>query len=113
MEMERLSMPKLTFVSAEGEAHEVDADTGSSAMRAALLNGVRGISADCGGEASCATCHVYVDEGWVDKVGEPGLDEDDMLEVTACPRQPNSRLSCQIRVSDDLDGLVLALPEEQ
>ena len=82
-------------------------------MRAALIAGVRGILAACGGEASCATCHVYVDESWLERVGEPGLDEDDMLEMTACERQPNSRLSCQICMSEELDGLVLNIPEEQ
>ena len=82
-------------------------------MRAALTGGVEGIVADCGGEASCATCHVFVDSTWTDRVGGPGLDEDDMLEFTACTRQPNSRLSCQIRMSDELDGLVLNLPESQ
>lgn len=106
-------MPKIVFVRPDGDTKEVDAAEGSSAMRAALLGGVEGIVADCGGEASCATCHVFVDAAWTDRVGAPGLDEDDMLEFTACVRQPNSRLSCQIRVGDELDGLVLNLPEEQ
>lgn len=106
-------MSKVLFVYPEGRIQEVDAAEGSSAMRAALTGGVSGIAADCGGEASCATCHVYVGEEWVDKVGEPGLDEDDMLEFTECERQPNSRLSCQIRIDEDLDGLVLNLPESQ
>lgn len=106
-------MPKIVFVRPNGDTKEVDAAEGSSAMRAALLGGVEGIVADCGGEASCATCHVFVDAAWTGRVGEPGLDEDDMLEFTACARQPNSRLSCQIRVDDELDGLVLNLPEEQ
>lgn len=106
-------MPKIVFVRPEGEIKEVDAAEGSSAMRAALLGGVEGIVADCGGEASCATCHVFVDLAWTERVGEPGLDEDDMLEFTACERKPNSRLSCQITVSDELNGLVLNLPEEQ
>src|SRR5262245_52349538 len=106
-------MPKLVFVDAQGGAETVEATTGGSAMRAALIGGVHGIVADCGGEAACATCHVYVDPEWLDKVGEPGLDEDDMLEVTTCPRQANSRLSCQIRITEELDGLVLNIPEEQ
>lgn len=106
-------MPKLILISAEGERSEVEAESGSSAMRAALIAGVRGIVADCGGEAACATCHVYVDDAWSDKTGDVGLDEDDMLELTECPRQSNSRLSCQIRMSDELDGLVLHLPEAQ
>ena len=106
-------MTRVVFVQTDGHPHEVDASEGSSAMRAALAGGVRGIAADCGGEASCATCHVYVDEAWLDRVGEPGLDEDDMLEFTACPRSATSRLSCQIHMTDDLDGLVLNLPESQ
>ena len=106
-------MPRLVITDADGATHEVPADNGSSAMRAAVIAGIRGIEAECGGEASCATCHVYVDETWLDKVGEPTLDEEDMLEFTACPRESNSRLSCQIRMSEDLDGLVLQLPDEQ
>lgn len=106
-------MSKIRFVQHEGEIQEIEAAEGSSAMRAALTGGVRGIAADCGGEASCATCHVYVDASWIDKVGEPGPDEDDMLEFTTCERRPNSRLSCQIRVDQDLDGLILNLPESQ
>ena len=106
-------MPKIIFVRPEGETREVEAAEGSSAMRAALTGGVEGITADCGGEASCATCHVFVHEEWLPRVGEPGLDEEDMLEFTACTRQPNSRLSCQIRMSEELDGLILNLPESQ
>ena len=106
-------MSTITFVHPEGRRQEVEAAEGGSAMRAALTGGVAGIAADCGGEASCATCHVYVEPDWVEKVGGPGPDEDDMLEFTACERKPNSRLSCQIRVDADLDGLVLNLPEEQ
>ncbi|MFD1211060.1 2Fe-2S iron-sulfur cluster-binding protein [Arthrobacter sp. GCM10027362] len=106
-------MSKILFVHPEGETQEVEAAEGSSAMRAALTGGVQGIAADCGGEASCATCHVYVGEEWADKVGGPGLDEDDMLEFTACERKPTSRLSCQIRIDRNLDGLVLNLPESQ
>lgn len=106
-------MSKIVFVHAEGEIQEVEAAEGTSAMRAALTGGVKGITADCGGECSCATCHVYVGEDWVDKVGGPGLDEDDMLEFTASERRPNSRLSCQIRIDQELDGLVLNIPESQ
>lgn len=106
-------MTRIVFVPAEGSPLEVEATDGSSAMRAALTGGVQGIFADCGGEASCATCHVYVDDQWLQKVGGPGLDEDDMLEFTDCERRPNSRLSCQIEISEDLDGLVLTLPESQ
>jgi 2Fe-2S ferredoxin len=106
-------MSRIVFVNPEGTAQEVDATDGSSAMRAALTGGVKGIDADCGGEASCATCHVYVEEQWLQRVGGPGLDEDDMLDFAACERRSNSRLSCQIRMDEDLDGLVLNLPESQ
>lgn len=106
-------MTKVIFNHPGGDSRQVEAADGSSAMRAALTNGVHGIVADCGGEASCATCHVYVAEQWLSEVGEPNLDEEDMLEFTACERLPNSRLSCQIRVNADLDGLVLTIPEEQ
>lgn len=106
-------MSKVLFIHPDGATQEVEAAAGSNAMRAALTGGVKGIEADCGGEASCATCHVYVDEKWLPQVGEPGLDEDDMLEFTACERKPNSRLSCQIKFDEDLDGLVLNLPESQ
>lgn len=106
-------MPKISFVHPGGESQEVEAADGSSVMRAALLGGVSGITADCGGEASCATCHVYVVESWLEQVGTPGPDEDDMLDFAACERQPNSRLSCQITINEELDGLVLGLPESQ
>lgn len=106
-------MPRIVFVRTEGESHEVEAAEGSSAMRAALIGGISGITADCGGEASCATCHVYVAEQWLDQVGTPGPDEDDMLDFVDCERQPNSRLSCQIKITEGLDGLVLNLPESQ
>lgn len=106
-------MPRVSFVHPEGETHEVEAADGSSVMRAALLGGVSGITADCGGEASCATCHVYVAEPWLERVGTPGPDEDDMLDFAECERQPNSRLSCQIKITEELDGLVLTLPESQ
>jgi 2Fe-2S ferredoxin len=106
-------MSKIFFVHPGGETQPVEAADGSTVMRAALIGGVDGITADCGGEVSCATCHVFVDEAWHERVGSPGLDEDDMLEFTACTRTPHSRLSCQIQIDDDLDGLVVHLPESQ
>lgn len=106
-------MPKIMFIDPSGSTHEVEADEGASVMRAGLLGGVQGIVAECGGECSCATCHVYVDENWTDKTGEPSLDEEDMLEFTESERKPTSRLSCQIEVSEELDGLIVNLPEEQ
>lgn len=106
-------MPEVSFVKPDGTERKVDAPVGGSAMRAAVTGGVSGIVAECGGEASCATCHVYVDHEWLAQTGEVGLDEEDMLEFTESPCQSNSRLSCQIEINEELDGLVLYVPEEQ
>lgn len=105
-------MPKITFIEHNGTEHQVDAENGLSVMRAAIDNLVPGIDADCGGECSCATCHVYVDPGWMDKVGQPGDREESMLDLNP-ERESTSRLSCQIPVSEDLDGLVVRVPEFQ
>lgn len=105
-------MAKITFIEHDGTQHDVDADAGISVMNAALDNLVPGIDADCGGECSCATCHVMVAEDWMAKVGQPGETEESMLDLNP-ERQSNSRLSCQIKVTDDLDGLVVQLPEFQ
>lgn len=105
-------MPQVTFVSHDGTVTEVQAEPGVSVMQAALDNGVDGIIAECGGACSCATCHCYVDEAWMAKVGEPSEIEKDMLECVLEPKE-NSRLSCQITVSDELDGIVVNVPESQ
>ncbi|MFC4625167.1 2Fe-2S iron-sulfur cluster-binding protein [Daeguia caeni] len=106
-------MTRIIFVSADGSMRtEVDADNGASVMEAAIRNGVPGIDAECGGACACATCHVYVDEAWVDIVGHPESMEEDMLDF-AFDVRPNSRLSCQIRVKNELDGLVVQVPERQ
>ncbi len=105
-------MPKITFIEHNGTEHQVDADVGSSVMRAAIDNLVPGIDADCGGECSCATCHVYVDPAWMDKVGRPEDREESMLDLNP-EREQNSRLSCQIPVTDALDGLKVTVPEFQ
>ncbi|MEM7565812.1 MAG: 2Fe-2S iron-sulfur cluster-binding protein [Pseudomonadota bacterium] len=105
-------MPKITFIAHDGASQEVDAESGSTVMEAAIRNLVPGIEADCGGACACATCHVYVDDAWTDKTGEPSPMEEDMLDF-AFDVQPNSRLSCQIKVSDALDGLVVRTPEQQ
>lgn len=106
-------MPKITFISADGSERTVDATSGTSAMEAALQHLVPGIDGDCGGAAACGTCHVYVDPAWTDKVGPavPGIEQDMLLCTDGA--QPNSRLSCQIKVSDELDGLVLRMPAAQ
>jgi ferredoxin, 2Fe-2S len=106
-------MPSLTFLHPDGRSERVEAETGASAMNTALTHGVGGIVAECGGNAMCATCHVYVDAAWVERLTPPGADEDALLDGTAAERQPNSRLSCQIRMTPELDGLVLRLPDRQ
>ncbi|NKB97697.1 MAG: 2Fe-2S iron-sulfur cluster binding domain-containing protein [Pseudomonadales bacterium] len=105
-------MPKITYIEHDGTNHEVDAAVGTTVMNAALDNLVPGIDADCGGECSCATCHVMVDGNWIGKVGQPNDTEESMLDLNP-ERQENSRLSCQIKVVDELDGLVVNLPEFQ
>ena len=99
-------MAKITFIEHDGTSHEVEAENGVSVMNAALDNLVPGIDADCGGECSCATCHVMVDAGWMAKVGQPNDTEESMLDLNP-ERQSNSRLSCQIPVTEELDGLVV------
>ena len=105
-------MPSITFISHDGVEQEVHVAPGTSLMHAAVDNGVSGILADCGGACSCATCHCYVDEAWLDKVHAADVLEQQMLEfVTDC--ESNSRLSCQIEIKDELDGLVVRLPASQ
>jgi len=106
-------MPKITFVSSNGQRVDVEAEDGDSVMRTAIVNDVAGIEADCGGSLACATCHVYVDEGWIDRLTPMEDVENEMLDFTASERLPNSRLSCQIALSEALDGLVVRLPETQ
>ncbi|WP_270374022.1 2Fe-2S iron-sulfur cluster-binding protein [Marinicauda sp. Alg238-R41] len=105
-------MAKITYIEHDGTEHVVEAETGLTVMEAAIRNMVPGIDADCGGACACATCHVYVDEAWTEKTGERASMEDSMLDF-ATDVQDNSRLSCQIKISDALDGLVVRLPEEQ
>lgn len=106
-------MAKVIFVTFDGTRHEVEASCGVSAMMAATANLVPGIDADCGGQAACGTCHVYVDPAWIEKAGpaKEGI-EADMLVVTDGVKS-NSRLSCQLVITEDLDGLVLHLPDGQ
>jgi len=105
-------MAKITFVEANGTRHEVEADNGSTVMENAIRNDVPGIVAECGGACTCATCHVYVDGEWTAKAGGPSVMEEDMLDF-AFDVNDSSRLSCQIKVSDELDGLVVHVPENQ
>ncbi len=105
-------MPKITYIEHNGKAHEVDAAVGQSVMEAAIKHAVPGIDADCGGACACATCHVYVDPAWQAKTGEAGVMEQSMLDF-ANDLEDNSRLSCQIKITEDLDGLVVRLPKSQ
>jgi len=105
-------MPKITYIDHEGNERTVEAKSGESVMEAAIKNSIPGIDADCGGACACATCHVYVDTAFMDKVGEQQEMEKSMLDF-AENVQDNSRLSCQITVSDDLDGLRVTTPESQ
>ena len=106
-------MPAITFIHPNGKNDRVDVGDGESAMQAATRHGLDGILAECGGNAMCATCHVYVDEGWLARLPAMGDDEDALLDGAAAERRPTSRLSCQIRITPQLDGLVLRLPERQ
>lgn len=106
-------MPQITFVLNDGSSHSLDAAPGTTVMQAATGAGLRGIVAECGGSAMCATCHVYVDDAWVDKLPAPLSNELEMLECTAAERRPGSRLSCQIKLSPDLEGLVMYMPAQQ
>ncbi|MEP3234150.1 MAG: 2Fe-2S iron-sulfur cluster-binding protein [Hyphomicrobiales bacterium] len=105
-------MAKITYITHSGESFDVEADTGSTVMEAALKNSVPGIDAECGGACACATCHVYVDETWVAKAGSAEAMEEDMLDF-AHEIKPSSRLSCQMRITDELDGLIIRIPETQ
>lgn len=105
-------MPKITFIESTGTRREVEAENGQTVMEAAIHNGVPGIEAECGGACACATCHVYVDEAWREVVGPPSAMEEDMLDF-AYEVRPASRLSCQITVRDELDGLIVTTPSQQ
>lgn len=105
-------MPKVTYVSHDGDARTVEAAPGMSVMQAAISNSVEGIIAECGGSMSCATCHVFVDEAWLDRLAPMTPMEDGLLDCRD-DRADNSRLSCQIAMDDTLDGIVVRLPESQ
>jgi 2Fe-2S ferredoxin len=105
-------MPRITLIESSGTAHTIDATLGESVMQAAMSNRVPGILADCGGSCSCATCHVYVDEDWRERIPPASAAERDMIEC-ALHVQEGSRLSCQIEIRDELEGLVVRLPESQ
>ena len=105
-------MFKVVFIEHDGNSHEVNDYVGESLMEAAVSNNVPGIDADCGGNCACATCHVYVKEEWFDKLPKKEDGEEDMLDMAHEPKK-YSRLSCQLTVSDELEGLIVKLPEKQ
>lgn len=105
-------MAKITYIEHDGTEHQVEAESGLTVMEGAIRNMVPGIDADCGGACACATCHVYVDAKFADATGERSSMEESMLDFASDVRD-NSRLSCQIKVTDALDGLVVRLPEQQ
>ena len=105
-------MPKITYITNDKKNHTIDVQNGLTVMEGAVQNDIPGIDADCGGGMACATCHVYVKEDWFNKLPKKAEGEDDMLDQAYEP-SPNSRLSCQITVSDELNGLIVHLPEKQ
>ena len=106
-------MPKVNYVSADGENREINVPVGTTVMAAALKNGIDGIVAECGGVCMCSTCHVFVDERFFPKLPAASDTEEAVLEISAEERQPTSRLSCQIKMTDELDGLIVRLPAKQ
>jgi 2Fe-2S ferredoxin len=105
-------MPKITFIDHDGQARVVEAEIGATVMETAIRNGIPGIEAECGGACACATCHVHVDDAWFDKTGGAQPMEEDMLDFAYDVRK-TSRLSCQIKVTEVLDGLIVRTPERQ
>ena len=105
-------MAKITYIEHDGKPHTIEVANGLSVMEGAVQNNIPGIDADCGGSMACATCHVYVKEEWFNKLPKKEDGEEDMLDMAFEPKK-NSRLSCQLMVSDQLDGLVVDLPEKQ
>lgn len=107
-------MPTITYVDSSGASQAIVVENGDNVMHGAVYHGVEGIIGECGGGLACATCHCYVDDAWTNAVGGPSSqDEIDMLESTASEVRPTSRLACQITVSDEMDGLIIHLPERQ
>ncbi|MCP3476756.1 2Fe-2S iron-sulfur cluster-binding protein [Bradyrhizobium sp. CCGUVB1N3] len=105
-------MPMINFIEFSGREHQIEVPAGTSVMRAAVDNGVPGIDGDCDGACACATCHVYVDPAWLSKTGERTSTEEELLSF-ASAAEPNSRLACQVRMTEALDGLLVRMPEGQ
>jgi|SRR5690625_358115 len=106
-------MPKITYIEHDGTEHIVDVPVGLSVMEGAVTNNIPGIDADCGGACACSTCHVYVEPEWLDKLPPKEDMETDMLDFAYEPDEERSRLTCQIKVTPELDGLVVRMPEKQ
>ena len=106
-------MPSINFIHPDRRAERIEATIGDSVMQVATGHGIDEIVAECGGNAMCATCHVYVDEGWIARLAAMSEEENELLNGVAAERQPNSRLSCQIKVTPAVDGLVVRLPDRQ
>ena len=105
-------MAKITYIEHNGKSHTIEVQNGLSVMEGAVQNNIQGIDADCGGSCACATCHVYVDEEWYDKLPNKEDTEEDMLDMAFEPKK-FSRLTCQITVTDDLNGMVVKMPSKQ
>ena len=108
-----IRMVKITYIEFSGTQHEVDVESGLTVMEGARNNNVPGIEADCGGACACSTCHVYIDSAWVEKLPEKDPMEEDMLDFAYEPDPNRSRLTCQVKVTDELDGLIVNMPERQ
>jgi len=106
-------MPKITYIENNGTEHHIELPMGASIMEGAIQNDVKGIVAECGGSCMCATCHVYVDEQFLDLLPEMEEEEDEMLAAANAPRKTNSRLGCQVRVTNALNGIIVRIPEKQ
>lgn len=106
-------MPQIICITPDGKRTELQLAEGTSVMQAALASGLPGLNADCGGACQCATCHVYIEQPWADQLAAVEDNEDAMLDCTAEPRQPNSRLSCQVMVTSALDGMVVRVAKVQ
>jgi ferredoxin, 2Fe-2S len=106
-------MPQITYIENNGTEHQVELPLGATLMEGAVQNDIKGIVAECGGSCMCATCHVYIDEKFLDLLPEMEEEEDEMLDGVNAERQENSRLGCQVRVSKQLDGIIVRIPEKQ
>ncbi|EKB49643.1 2Fe-2S iron-sulfur cluster-binding protein [Cecembia lonarensis] len=106
-------MPQITYIDSDGNKHQVELPLGATIMEGAVQNDIKGIIAECGGSCMCATCHCYIAEDYLDKLPEMEEEEDEMLEGAVAPRTERSRLGCQVRISNALDGLVVEIPQEQ